>query len=233
MNRRTTLLSHAEQETRNIIHVMQPLISNGHTLIYKTYYPNTIYLIIKDHTNNKTIVDSNVSYFPTDGTNNKEAVIRNVNSTVGNKSGTLLLYLHIYILIKLNISNVTLNNSCDDPERASIGIYKMFDVDKRHQNQHKFIGVSIHDQLIQSCGDMRLRVVDIKTWTTYFKQLVLSFNTDHTFKWNISRLTYILCMLNQHNSTIESRRTKKAKISKAGRIKKILHLRETCGSINK
>jgi hypothetical protein len=198
MSRISTLLSQAEIETKNIIRIMKPLIPTGYTLTYNLYPSGTIYLILSEDLTNKTVSDANVTYIVSDGISNKYAYINNVSSTIGNKTGTFLLYLHIYILIKLNITMVSLNNSTNIPDRAAKGIYKMFRVDMRDQNRSKYSGASLHDRLIISGGDMRLHVTDMNTWMDYFNDLVYSFNTKHTFKWNISKIEDIYTNLKQN-----------------------------------
>lgn len=221
----TTNLKQTEIETKKLIRIMKPLIPNGYTLTYKLYLPKTIDLIIVEDSTNITVADSNVTYENSYGSV-KEAFINTISSTIGNKTGTFLLYLHTYLLIKQNITNVTLNNATNDPARAASGIYKMFNVDMRQQNRSKAIGASLHNRLIISGGYMRLRVTNMNTWNEYFNDLVESFNTQHTFKWNKSKLEEISNILKQNYPyTSISRKTSlntgfKNKINRRSKTKK-------------
>lgn len=62
-----------------------------------------------------------------DDNNNFYSTIDMINSELGCKIGNFLVYIYIYILIKLkDVLSINLDNYTDDPARAALGIYNMF-----------------------------------------------------------------------------------------------------------
>ena len=87
---------------------------------------------------------------------------------LGNRSGQFLMYLQLYISIRLNIgtfncntADFTLENMTDEPARAAMpgGIYGHLVPDQRSEGRSAFRGItSLDQQLLISSGDMRLPV---------------------------------------------------------------------------
>ena len=87
---------------------------------------------------------------------------------LGNRAGQFLMYLQLYISIRLNVgtfncntADFTLENMTDEPARAATpgGIYGHLVPDQRSEGRRAFRGVtSLDQQLLVSSGDMRLPV---------------------------------------------------------------------------
>ena len=87
---------------------------------------------------------------------------------LGNRSGQFLMYLQLYISIRLNVgtfncntADFTLENMTDEPGRAARpgGIYGHLVPDQRSEGRRAFRGItSLDQQLLVSAGDMRLPV---------------------------------------------------------------------------
>ena len=92
--------------------------------------------------------------------------ILNVSSTIGGRVGQLLFNLHLLLSIRSNVTNLTLENMTDDPERAANGIYKLLIVDKRGKPRCDFKNMSLSEQLHESEGSMRyiFKGDSEKTW---------------------------------------------------------------------
>ena len=213
MSRESSIMKQAVIETRQILSIMQPLLPEGHLFNFRTY-PKTIYIDIKK--DEDIVADANVTYSSVEGNDIKEAQFNNVSSLVGNKSGTILIYMHVYILLRLNIHNVKITNSTQDPVRASKGIYAMFEPDMRHQT--RLSHATMDERLIHTNGEMRLRKMDLSIWMDYFTQLVSTFNTSHDFTWNTSAIPQIYSALRQNN-VLKSHIKSRKKSSTAGRNK--------------
>jgi hypothetical protein len=192
-------MTRALKETKDILFIMRPLLPDGYIFHFKKF-PNTIYIYILKNEN--IVADSNMRYSSDEV---KEAQINNVSSTVGNNLGTFLIYIHVYIALKLNITDLKLINCTLDPVRASEGIYKMFEVDTRGQKRLSYATMS--ERLKHCDGEMRLRKIDLSEWIKYFKSLTLKFYRTHNFIWNTSAIKHVLVALNQNNVLVSSKKT--------------------------
>ncbi len=76
------------------------------------------------NTGNETYLEGKIIK---DDDNNFYSTIDMIKSELGCKIGNFLVYIYIYILIKLkDVLSIKLDNYTDDPARAALGIYNMF-----------------------------------------------------------------------------------------------------------
>ena len=89
---------------------------------------------------------------------NKKGHCTYASSELGMKTGTFLFNLLLLLNYKLNVEDFTLDNFAEDQERAALGIYKLFEVNKRDKDPLDFKGKSLEKQLSEAMGEMRLRL---------------------------------------------------------------------------
>tara|TARA_B110001469_G_C9645387_1_gene325947 strand:+ start:2034 stop:2774 length:741 start_codon:yes stop_codon:yes gene_type:complete len=80
-----------------------------------------------------------------------------VSSVIGNKSGTFLFLLQMLLALKINATEITLDNVTNQPERAASqkGIYDLFWIDQRGAPRSDFLGKTLSERLNASTGQMR------------------------------------------------------------------------------
>ena len=75
----------------------------------------------------------------------------------------------------------------------------MFEPDRRKQNRNIYKGTTLEESIILSGGDMRLKYITMSMWIDYFKDLILSTDMVHTFRWKVDTLNTIVYALKQNN----------------------------------
>jgi hypothetical protein len=88
-------------------------------------------------------------------------------SEIGNRSGTFLFYMQLYIALKLGVgatdsrvADFTLENMTDVPARAARpgGIYGLLEPDPRMEGSRAFVGADLEQRLRIAEGGMRWRL---------------------------------------------------------------------------
>lgn len=73
----------------------------------------------------------------------------------GRRLGEIVFNLQLLLCIISGVRDITLVNNTDDIERATKGIYKLFDIEKRTYDRKNFAGKSKAEQIHLSEGEMR------------------------------------------------------------------------------
>lgn len=91
--------------------------------------------------------------------------IGDLGSKVSNKVGTFLLYLSVIFCSILKYNNVTLSNNTDDIERATRGIYKLFELNPIDEEEREEMNEAetLYNKIITVDGEMKKDLYGNKT----------------------------------------------------------------------
>jgi hypothetical protein len=141
-----------------------------------------------------------------------------VSSIIGNKSGTFLFLLQMLLAMKINATELTLDNVTNQPERAASqkGIYGLFQVDQRGFDRGDFVGKTLGEQLIESTGQMRWGNTSdaAQFWILHIQHFAATVN-DNLEPWGgniVNKINYFIAYLkstHQPGVSLGGKRNKK------------------------
>jgi hypothetical protein len=176
----------------NIVKKVCLLINNSKVFniklhyIIKYTYDQSVY--IKLYFDNDNFVTTK---FYNNSSNYLFANNKNVNSTFGNYTGTLLFNIQMLIVSLSNTQQIHLDNYTDNPDRAARGIYSLLNVDKRMEDRNEFKNKDLKEQLLISEGKMYLNIDQSTIKLVYNKFIDINYKLDKTHKNSILNKNYL------------------------------------------